>query len=92
MTKKDLVEIVARKAHMTSKAAEEAIDVFLDEIGRALGKGVKRVVLSGFGVFKVSWMQGKTVRIPNSDKSVTIKRHRLPRFTPGTKLKKQVQR
>ncbi|HLE49334.1 MAG TPA: HU family DNA-binding protein [Patescibacteria group bacterium] len=92
MTKKDLVEIVARKAHMTSKAAEEAIDVFLDEIGRSLGKGVKRVVLSGFGVFRVTWMQGKTVKIPNSEKTVSIKRHRLPRFTPGSRFKKQVQR
>jgi len=92
MTKRDLVEIVARKAHLTTKATREVVDVFLDEIGRTLSKGEKRVVLSGFGVFRVGWVEGKTVKIPNSEKMVTIKRHRLPKFTPGTMLKKQVSR
>jgi len=90
MNKKDLVDIVARKAHLTKRAAREAVDVFLNEIGRALSKGEKKVLLSGFGTFKVIWIEGKTVKIPKSDKMVTIKRHRLPRFTPGDTLKKQV--
>ncbi|KKR11655.1 MAG: Histone family protein DNA-binding protein [Candidatus Woesebacteria bacterium GW2011_GWA1_39_21] len=92
MTKREITELVARKAHMTTKAAREAIDVFLDEIGRALSKGEKRIVLSGFGVFKVGWVEGKTVKIPKSEKLVTIKRHRLPKFTPGTELRKQISR
>jgi nucleoid DNA-binding protein len=91
MTKRELVDIVARKAHMTKKAANEAVDVFLNEIGRSLSKGEK-VVLSGFGTFRVIWMEGKTVKIPNTEKMVTIKRHRSPRFTPGKKLKRQVTR
>ncbi len=89
MTKKDLIEQVARKAHLTKKGAEEAVDVFLDELGRVLAKGEK-VVLSGFGTFRVINMKGKTVRIPKTDKFVTIKSHRSPRFTPGKKLKRQV--
>lgn len=91
MTKNDLVDIVARKAHLTKKAAEESIDVFLDEIGRVLSKGEK-IVLSGFGTFKVIPMKGKTVKIPNTQKFVTVKPHRSPRFTPGRKLKRQVVR
>lgn len=89
MTKADLMDQVARKAHLTKKAAEEAVEVFLDEIGRVLGKGEK-VVLSGFGTFRVISMKGKTVKIPKTDKMVTIKSHRSPRFTPGKKLKRQV--
>lgn len=92
MTKNDIVEIVARKAHLTSKAAREAVDVFLEEIGRSLSKGEKRIVLSGFGVFRVGWVEGKTVKIPNTEKMVTIKRHRLPKFTPGARLRQQVSR
>ena len=84
MTKAELLDQVARKAHLTKKAAEEAIDVFLDEVGRVLSKGEK-VVLSGFGTFRVISMKGKTV-------FVTIKSHRSPRFTPGKKLKRQVSR
>ena len=91
MTKRDIVEIVGRKAHLTKKAANEAVEVFLNEIGRILAKGEK-VVLSGFGTFRVISMRGKTVKIPNRDEMVTIKRHRLPRFTPGKRLKRQVSR
>ena len=89
MTKKELIEQVARKAHLTKKGAEEAVEVFLDELGRVLAKGEK-VVLSGFGTFRVISMKGKTVKIPKTEKFVTIKSHRSPRFTPGKKLKRQV--
>ncbi|HSX48879.1 MAG TPA: HU family DNA-binding protein [Candidatus Saccharimonadales bacterium] len=91
MTKKELIAQVARKAHLTKRGSEEAVEVFLDEIGRVLAKGEK-VVLSGFGTFRVISMKGKTVRIPKTDKFVTIKSHRSPRFTPGKKLKRQVIR
>ena len=91
MTKKEIIEMVARKAHLTKKGAEEAVDVFLDEIGRILAKGEK-VVLSGFGTFRVISMKGKTVKIPRTDKLVSIKAHRSPRFTPGKALKRQVSR
>jgi len=91
MTKKDLVGQVCRKAHLTKKAATEAVEVFLDEVGRILSKGEK-VVLSGFGTFRVISMKGKTVKIPKTDKMVTIKAHRSPRFTSGKKLKRQVAR
>lgn len=91
MTQKDIIEQVARKAHLTKKASEEAVEVFLAEIGRVLAKGEK-VVLSGFGTFRVISMKGKTVRIPKTDKFVTIKSHRSPRFTPGKRLKKQVSK
>jgi DNA-binding protein HU-beta len=83
--------LVARKAHLTRRGAEESIDVFLNEVGRILAKGEK-VVLSGFGTFRVINMKGKTVKIPGSEKTVTIKAHRSPRFTPGKKLKRQVLR
>ena len=91
MTKRQMVDLVARKAHLTKKGAEEAVDVFLSEIGRVLAKGEK-VVLSGFGTFRVISMKGKTVKIPQTEKFVTIKAHRSPRFTPGKRLKKQVTR
>lgn len=93
MTKRQLIEVVARKAHLTKKAATESVEVLLDEIGRNLSKGLgSKVVLSGFGTFKVIRMQGKTVKIPNTDKMVTIKPHYYPSFTPGKKLKRQVKR
>ncbi len=91
MTKRELIDLVSRKAHLTKRAATEAVEVFISEVGRVLSKGEK-VVLSGFGTFRVISMKGKTVKIPKTDKLVTIKAHRSPRFTPGKKLKRQVSR
>ena len=91
MYKRQLIDQVARKAHLTKRASAEAVDVFLNEIGRVLAKGEK-IVLSGFGTFRVIHMKGKTVKIPGTDKAVTIKPHRSPRFTPGKRLKRQVAR
>jgi len=91
MTKKELVDLVARKAHLTKRAAVEAVDVFLSEIGRVLAKG-ENVVLSGFCTFKAKRMKEKTVKVPKSDKMVPVPAHRSPRFTPGKKLKRQVAR
>lgn len=91
MTKKQIVDSVSRKAHSTKRETEEVIDVFLEEIGRTLSKGEK-VVLSGFGTFRVITMRSKTVKVPGTEKMVTIKPHRSPRFTPGKKLKRQVTR
>ena len=88
ITKKDLIEVVARKAHLTKRAATESVEVFLEEIGRSLSKGVgSKVVLSGFGTFRVIRMEGKTVKIPLTETKVEIKSHLSPRFTPGKKLK-----
>ena len=91
MTKREIIELVSRKAHLTKRAATESVEVFLEEVGRVLSKGEK-VVLSGFGTFRVISMKGKTVKIPKTDKMVSIKPHRSPRFTPGKKLKRQVAR
>lgn len=92
MTKRQLIDLVSRKAHLTKRGAIEAVDVFLNEIGRVLSKG-ENVKLSGFGTFYVhTTTKSRTVRIPNSDKMVTIKPHRSPKFTPGRKLKRQVTR
>jgi DNA-binding protein HU-beta len=91
VTKREIVDQVSRKAHLTKKAASEAVDVFLNEIGRVLSKGDK-VVLSGFGTFRVINMKGKTVKIPGTEKMVDVRAHRSPRFTPGKRLKRQVSR
>ena len=60
MTKNDLVGIVSKKAHLTKKAAREAIENLFDEVIASLSKGDK-VVLSGFGTFYVSKVADKQV-------------------------------
>ena len=90
MTKNQIIDLVAAKAHLTKKAAREAIEIFLEEIVKALKKGEK-VVLSGFGTFKVVKVKDKPVIIPGTGEKRIIKSHRAPRFTPGKPLKKEVR-
>lgn len=90
MTKRNLIDIVAKKAHLTQKAAREAIDVFFAEVEANLGKGEK-VVVSGFGTFYVSKVADKQV-VPfgNEASRQTVKGHRVINFRAGKPLKKRV--
>jgi len=90
MTKSQLISIVAKKAHLTKKASEEAIEVLFEEVNRALKKGDK-VVISGFGTFYLSRVKDKQV-VPfgNEAKRQTIKGHKVVNFRVGKPLKKEV--
>jgi len=90
MTKRQIIELIAAKAHLTKKAAREAIESFLGEITKALKKGEK-VVLSGFGTFKVVKVKDKPVIVPRTKEKKVVKSHRAPRFSPGKPLKKEVR-
>ncbi|OGD62475.1 hypothetical protein A2160_00130 [Candidatus Beckwithbacteria bacterium RBG_13_42_9] len=90
MTKSQLVEIVAKKAHLTKKAAIEAIDVLFEEIIRQLNKGEK-VVLSGFGTFKVKKVKDKKGRNPQTGATIVNKSHRAVRFTVSKVVKQSVK-
>ena len=90
MTKNQLIEMLSRKAHLTKKAAREAVETFLEEIKKALQKGDK-VVLSGFGTFKVVSVKDKPVIVPGTKERRIVKAHRAARFTAGKTLKKLVK-
>lgn len=90
MTKSQLIGIVAKKAHLTKRASEEAIEALIEEVSRSLAKGDK-VVISGFGTFYVSKVKDKQVvpfgKIENKQ---IIKGHRVVNFRVGKPLKKRV--
>ena len=90
MTKSQLVDIVAKKAHLTKRAADDAIASLFEEVTRSLKKGEK-VVISGFGTFYVSHVDDKEV-VPfgNEAKRQTIKGHRVVNFRVGKPLKRAV--
>lgn len=90
MTKSDLIEIVAKQADLTKKNAREAIDAFLTEIIRKLEKGEK-VVVSGFGTFKITKVKDKKGRNPQTGDTLIIKGHRAVRFLASKSLKKSIK-
>lgn len=90
MTKKDLIEIVAQKARLSKKASKQAIETFLGEIMKALASG-EVVKLSGFGTFKTKMFKAKTIKAIGTKESKKIAARRMPRYIPGTKIKKMVR-
>ncbi len=90
MTKKDLIEIVAQKARLSKKAAKQAVETFLGEIMKALANG-EVVKLSGFGTFRTKMFKAKTIKAIGTKESKKIAARRMPRYIPGTKIKKMVK-
>jgi DNA-binding protein HU-beta len=90
MTKKDLIELVSQKAKLSKKSAKSAIETFLNEVMKALGGG-EIVKLSGFGTFKTKMFKKKTIKAIGSKQSKDIAARRMPRYIPGTKIKKMVK-
>jgi nucleoid DNA-binding protein len=90
MTKSDLVDVIAKKAFLTKKAAKQAIDALFDEVSRALEKGDK-VVISGFGTFYINKVDDKEV-VPfgQDNKRQVVKSHRVVNFHVGKPLRNKV--
>lgn len=90
MTKKDLIEIVAKKANLTNKAARDAVQATLNTIRDSLKRGEK-VVLTGFGTFSIRSRKQRTGRNPKTGQKITLTARKAPGFTPGKTLKKAVK-
>lgn len=90
MTKSQLINIIAKKAHLTKKASEEAVETLFEEITRSLKKGDK-VVISGFGTFYLGRVKDKQV-VPfgKEEQRQVIKSHKVVNFRVGKPLKRIV--
>lgn len=90
MTKKDLIELIAKKANLTNKASRESVQAFLNAIRDSLKRGEK-VVITGFGTFSVRKRAERPGRNPKTGEKITIQARKAPGFTPGKTLKKAIK-
>ena len=90
MTKKELVERVAKKVGLTKRTAEIAVNAVFGNIREAMIKGDK-VVVTGFGTFKVRKRASRVGRNPQTGSQMTISGHKLPGFTAGKTLRRQIK-
>ncbi len=90
MTKKDLIELVAKKANLTNKASRDSVQAFLNGIRDSLKRGEK-VVITGFGTFSIRKRAQRPGRNPKTGETITINARKAPGFTPGKTLKKAVR-
>jgi len=69
LTKKDLVELVAKKGNFTNKAARESVSAFLNGIRDSLKRGEK-VVITGFGTFSIRKRAARPGRNPKTGEKI----------------------
>jgi len=90
LTKKDLIELVAKKANLTNKASRDAVQAFLNGVRDSLKRNEK-VVITGFGTFSIRKRAQRPGRNPKTGEKITITARKAPGFTPGKTLKKAVR-
>lgn len=90
MTKKELVERLSKKVGLTKKASFDAVNSVFASIREALTKGDK-VVITGFGTFKVRTRATRRGRNPQTGGSIQIAGHKLPGFTAGKTLRRLIK-
>lgn len=90
MTKQDMVDLVAKKASLTNKAARESVQAVLDGVRDALKRGEK-VVITGFGTFSVRSRAARKGRNPQTGAAINIPARKTPGFTAGKALKKAIR-
>lgn len=86
MNKSELVAVMADAAKISKAQAAKALDEGLGSIAKALRKGDK-VTLVGFGTFSIMQRKARTGRNPRTGATMKIRAKRVPKFTPGNKLK-----
>ena len=90
MTKDELVEAASSKAGCSKKEVGEVLDAILENITKALIKGDK-VVLTGFGVFRVMNRAARQGVNPKTGEKIQIAASIAPKFRAGKALKEAVK-
>lgn len=90
MTKNELVDRVAKKVGLTRKTSYETVNAVFSNIRDAMVKGDK-VIITGFGTFKVRSRSTRTGRNPQTGQSIKISGHKLPGFTAGKTLRRLIK-
>ena len=91
MNKADLIEALAKKVGLSKTQAKKAVDLFFDEMTKALAKG-DRVEIRGFCSLYVREYKGYTGRNPKTGALTQVAPKKLPFFKCGKELKERVDR
>ncbi len=86
MSKKDLIDAVAKECELTKDKAGVVVDAVLTHIRSALQKG-EEVRIPDFGTFKVAARKAREGRNPATGATINIAASKVPKFTPAKGLK-----
>ena len=86
MSKKDLIDAVARDCELTKEKAGSVVDAALAQIRGSLKDG-HEVRIPDFGTFKVTARKAREGRNPATGMTIQIPASNVPKFTPAKGLK-----
>jgi DNA-binding protein HU-beta len=86
MSKKDLIDAVAKECELTKEKATVVVDAVLAHIRTSMKNG-QEVRIPDFGTFKVAARKARDGRNPATGETIKIPASRVPKFTPAKGLK-----
>jgi DNA-binding protein HU-beta len=89
VTKSEFVDQVADRSGLSKKQATDAVDAVLSTLEETLKRG-SEVTFTGFGKFHVAQRGARQGVHPQTKQPIQIKASRVPRFSPGSGLKRAV--
>ena len=89
MSKKDLIDAVAKQCEMTKDKATAAVETVLEHIKAAMKNG-EEVRIPDFGTFKVTKRKAREGRNTATGATIKIPASKVPKFTPSKGLKELV--
>ena len=90
MTKQEFIDRVADESGLSKREASEAVEAVLTTIQSTLKSGGE-INFTGFGKFHVAERGPRQGVNPQTRERITIPGGRVPRFTAGSALKKEVK-
>ena len=92
MNKTELVVLMAQKAQVTQKVAEDLLGVFVDILTDTLGKKGEKVVVTGLGTFEVRTRARRQGKNPRTGEAIIVPEQKSPAFKAGKSLKEAVKK
>ncbi len=89
MNKYDLIETLRKETNLTKAQAEQVVELFFDEMSKALAAG-DRVEIRSFCSIFVKKYKGYAGRNPRTGEIVQVPAKKLPFFKCGKELKERV--
>ncbi len=89
MSKKDLIDAVAKECEITKDKATAALETVLAHTKAAMKNG-EEVRIPDFGTFKVTKRKAREGRNPATGATIKIPASKVPKFTPSKGLKELV--
>ena len=86
MSKKDLIDAVAKECDLTKEKAGGVVDAVLEHIKASMKNGAE-VRLPDFGTFKVAKRKAREGRNPATGATIKIAASTVAKFTPSKGLK-----